>query len=511
MQPEREGRLILRPLTSQDYEAVAAIQRACFPEIEPWREPSFMEQLARFPEGQLGIELDGRLVATSSALIVAGDDWKEAHTFAEVSDGGTIKSHDPDGDSLYGIDIAVDPSYRGLRLAHRIYEHRKELIRRLNLRKMLIAGRVPGLHDHPEQTPEDYVRSVVRKELVDPTLTPQLAQGFAIRRVLRDYLPSDVESRGCAVLMEWLNAEWLPEDLSVRPSARVAAVQYRMRPVDSFEDFARQCTYYADLAADSRADFLLFPELLTNQLIPLVEPRRPALRVRELDQFTSPYLAHFSHLAIKYNLNIIGGTHLAVEDGTLYNIAWLFHRDGRVDKQYKLHITPAEARWWGVAPGPALEVFDTDCGKIAILICYDVEFPELARIARAKGANILFVPYNTDLPSGHTRVRTCAHARCIENNIYVVLSGMCGGLPGADWSEIHFARSAILTPSDIPFPRDGIAAEANDNIETLLISDLDFARLRKMHRQGAVRTWVDRRHDLYTVTWREGGSEHKVE
>jgi predicted amidohydrolase/ribosomal protein S18 acetylase RimI-like enzyme len=508
---QSEGRLHLRPLELGDYPEVARLQLACFPNVEPWTEQNLKEQLKRFPEGQLCIEMDGEVVATSSALIVASDDWLEPHTFDEVSDYGRIRSHDPEGDTLYGIDIAVRPDHRGQRLGHRLYEHRKELIRRLNLRKMMIAGRIPNLHKHPDMSPEDYVRRAMRKELVDPTLTAQLAQGFTVRRVLRDYLPDDVESRGCAVLMEWHNPQWLPEDMSIKPRARVAAVQYRMRLVDSFEDFARQCTYYADLAADQRADFLLFPELLTNQLIPLVKEQRPAMRVRGLDRFTEPYLELFSKLAIDFNLNIIGGTHLAIEDGSLYNIAWLFHRDGRIDKQYKLHITPGEARWWGVRGGRDVNVFDTDCGKIAILICYDVEFPELARIARAKGANMLFVPYNTDLPSGHTRVRTCAQARCIENNLYVILSGMCGGLPDTNWAEIHFARSAILTPSDVPFPRDGVSAEAIDNIETLLVSDLDFARLRRMHRQGAVRTWLDRRDDLYTLQWHEGGETYLVE
>lgn len=511
MVENQEGRLVVRSLSMDDYDAVVTIQQRCFPNVAPWSKDNFRQQLERFPEGQIGVELDGVIVATSSTLIVVGEDWQGQHSFLEVSGDETIRTHDPEGDTLYGIDMAVDPEHQGMRFAHRLYEYRKEMIRRYNLRRMLIAGRIPSLHLYPGLTPEAYVRSVVRKERIDPTLTAQLAKGFSIRQVLHHYLPEDTESRGCAVLMEWLNSAWLPEDdMSIKPSARVAAVQYRMRAVSCFDDFAQQCTYFASLAAERRADFLLFPELLTNQLISLVEPMRPALRVRQLDQYTEQYIELFSQMALKYNLNIIGGTHLVVEDERLFNVAYLFHRDGRIDKQYKLHITPDEVSWWGISPGSGLDVFDTDCGKIAILVCYDVEFPELARIARAKGANMLFVPYNTDLPSGHTRVRTCAHARCIENNVYVALSGMCGGLPGLDWAEIHFARSAILTPSDIPFPLDGVAAEANDNIETLLIADLDFARLRKMHRQGTVRTWIDRRHDLYSLQWHEHDEDFDV-
>lgn len=511
MSPSTDAKLELRLLTPEDYEAVVAVQEECYPGIPPWRRESYLEQLRRFPEGQACIALDGEVVATSSSLIVAGDDWEQDHTFGEVSANGTIRSHDEDGDTLYGIDIAVRPMYRGRRFARRLYDYRKMLIQRRNLRRLFIAGRLPGLHAHPDLTAEEYVREVLEKTIQDPVLTTQLANGFYIVRVLSDYLPSDDASRGHAVLMEWLNPEWMPEGSRLRTQMRVSAVQYGMRSIASWDEFAKQCGYYADLAADNRADFLCFPELLTNQLIPLIEPMRPGLRVRQLDRFTQDYVELFTQLAIRNNVNIIGGTHLVVEDDTLYNVAYLFHRDGRVDRQYKLHVTPDEARWWGVTPGDQLDVFDTDCGRVAILICYDVEFPELARVAKAKGANVLFVPYNTDLPTGHTRVRTCAHARCIENNVYVVLAGMCGGLPTTDWAEIHYARSAILTPSDVAFPREGIAAEASDNRETLIVQDLNLSLLRRMQRLGQVRTWMDRRTDLYRLKWTSGDESFDID
>jgi predicted amidohydrolase len=107
-------------------------------------------------------------------------------------------------------------------------------------------------------------------------------------------------------------------------------------------------------------------------------------------------------------------------------------------------------------------------------------------------------------------VRTCAHARCVENNVYVLLSGMCGGLQAPGWAEHHYARSAILTPCDVPFPPRGVAAEAEDNQGALLLADLDLERLRQMNLQGAVRTWEDRRHDLYAVTWREGDQDQRA-
>jgi hypothetical protein len=96
-----------------------------------------------------------------------------------------------------------------------------------------------------------------------------------------------------------------------------------------------------------------------------------------------------------------------MEGDKIHNVAFLLRRDGSIERQAKLHVTPNERKWWGIEPGDALHVFDTDCGKICILVCYDVEFPELARIAAARGAGILFVPFNTNDRLGYLRVRPC--------------------------------------------------------------------------------------------------------
>ncbi len=163
----------------------------------------------------------------------------------------------------------------------------------------------------------------------------------------------------------------------------------------------------------------------------------------------------------------------------LYNIAYLFRRNGTLGKQYKLHITPTERNQWGVQGGNQVEVFDTDCGKISIQICYDIEFPEVTRIAVERGAQIIFVPFCTDERYAYLRVRYCAQARCIENHIYVAIAGSVGNLPNVDSLGIHYAQSGIFTPSDIPFKRDAIAAECTPNIETVIFEDLDLELLKK--------------------------------
>ncbi|MCA9221651.1 MAG: carbon-nitrogen hydrolase family protein, partial [Planctomycetales bacterium] len=218
----------------------------------------------------------------------------------------------------------------------------------------------------------------------------------------------------------------------------------------------------------------------------------------------------FTELAVKYDINIIGGTHFTVEDDVLYNIAYLFRRDGTIGKQYKLHVTPSERRWWGVEPGDRLEVFDTDCGKIAILICYDIEFPELARIAADKGAQVLFVPFNTDTRQGYLRVRHCAQARCIENHMYVAISGCTGNLPFVDNVDIHYAQSGIFTPADFSFSRDAVAEECTANIETIVIHDIDVELLTRHRKSGTVQNWNDRRRDMYRVVYDEDGQRHEI-
>ena len=511
MADSARARIVLRQLRPTDLKAIIDLQTRSFP-IEPWTREQLESQLSIFPEGQLGVEIDGKLVATSSSLIVDEEDFGAYHTFVEVSDNGYIRNHDPEGDTLYGIDIAVDPKHRGERLSRRIYEARKALAQKHNLRAILIAGRIPGYGKVADKmTAEEYVRRVVQKQLKDPTLTSQLAQGFAIRAVLRDYLPSDTESAGYAVFMEWLNPEHHPVNApaAVR-HVRVAAVQYQMRPITSFEEFAQQCEFFIDTASEYRMDFLLFPEMVTNQLQVLVPSAESSLTARRLDEFTPRFNEFFTRMAMKYNLNIVGGSHLTVENDKLYNISSLFRRDGSVEKQYKLHISSSEGKWWGVSAGDEVRVFDTDRGKIAILIGDDVVFPESARIACSKGANLLFVPFNTDIRSAYMRVRSCAQARCIENGMYAVLAGPIGNLPFVQGADIHYGEACILTPCDVPFSRDGVAEEATPNVETMVVQELDIEVLRRSRLVGAVRTWLDRRTDIYSVRFTEAGEVREV-
>jgi len=501
-----ERKLELRPLVQEDFEDVVRLQLACFPGQEPWTPPQFRSHLREFPEGQLGIFIEGRLVASASSLIIQQDDFRELHNWEAVSGDGTITNHDPDGDTLYGIEIQVDPEFRGMRLARRLYEARKRLVQDRELARIAIGGRIPGYSRYrDEMTAREYVEAVIERRLHDPVLTVQLANGFQLRALIPDYDESDEDSAGYATHLEWTNLDHIPDRhrqrRAVRP-VKLAAVQWQMRQIDHIRDFEQQCRFFVDTAADYESDFVVFPELFTLELLRLLDNRKPEQAIRQLAEYGERYLELFSDLALRNNVNIVAGSTVFVEDDTLFNVAHLFRRDGTLERQKKIHITLPEARWWGVQGGDEIRVFDTDRGRIAILICYDVEFPELVRVAVAAGARIVFVPYNTNDRYGHVRVRTSARARCIENHVYVVTAGCVGNLPFVENADVHYAQSGVYTPLDVGFAWDGIAAETEPNHEALLVHEVDTEQLRRHRLRGATRNWHDRRTDLYRVVWK---------
>lgn len=506
-----ETHIAVRQLRIEDFDALIEMQRRSFPGMWTWAREQVESQLRIFPEGQLCVEYEGRIVASSSSLIVDFDDYEEWHDWQKISDSGYIRNHDPEGDTLYGIEIMVDPEFRGLKLARRLYNARKQLCRERNLKRIIIGGRIPGYGAHAEEmSAREYVEAVISKRLFDPVLTAQLANGFNLERLIPEYLPWDKASRGYATFLEWVNLDYVPDPrrrFQAVSQARICLVQYLMRRVQSFDEFAAQARFFVDLASDNKSDFVVFPELFTTTLLCLIDAKHPSDAARRLADFTPAYLELMNELAVNYNVNIIGGSTFAIEGDHLYNVAYLFRRDGTIGKQYKLHITPNEARWWGVAGGNTVEVFQTDRGKIAILICYDVEFPELARIATAKGASIIFVPFNTEERYGYLRVRHCAQARAIENQIYTAIAGCAGMLPFVENADMHYAQCGVFTPSDFPFARDAVASESMPNIETVVIHDVDLELLRRNRQTGTVRPWTDRRRDLYGVRFKRADGE----
>ncbi len=496
----------LRRLRIEDYLSLRDSMREAYRGIGgvTWGEGPLRKLISLFPEGQLCVTVDGRVVACALSIIVDYGKYGDNHTYARMIDQQNFGTHDPEGDVLYGIEVFVHPEYRGLRLGRRLYEARKRLCEELNLVAIRAGGRIPNYHKHAEKMrPQEYIEAVRRREIYDPTLTFQLSNGFHVRKVLRNYLEGDSESLGYATLLEWINIYHDPEagERAQTPTvrARVGLVQWQMRPFDSLDDLMRQAEYFVDAVSDYGSDFILFPEFFNAPLMAPHNNLPEHQAIRKLAETAEPLRERFLKLAVSYNINIITGSMPILREGRLLNIAWLCRRDGTWDSFCKLHPTPSEVAAWGMEGGDEIRVFDTDCGKIGILICYDCEFPEAARLLAEQGMRILFVPFLTDTQNGYTRVRLCAQARAIENECYVVIAGAVGNLPNVNNMDIQFGQSAVFTPSDFAFPTNATKAEATPNTEMVLIADVDLDALKELHARGSVRNLRDRRLDLYRV------------
>jgi predicted amidohydrolase len=268
-------------------------------------------------------------------------------------------------------------------------------------------------------------------------------------------------------------------------------------PINSFEEFATQIQFFVRSAAEYGCQFVVFPEYFTLQLLSYMVELSPARAVSRLAQLTPDDEKVFNRLATENRLYIIAGTHPVVEEGQLFNAAHLFTPSGEIFRQKKVHLTPTEKNLYQISRGHGFYVYHTEYGRIAILVCYDVEFPEAARVLAEAGAEILFVPSCTDNRQGFCRVRYCAQARAIENQIYVVMAGTVGNQPQVPHVTTNYSQAAIMTPSDYFFARDGIAAEGNINQEQMVISDVDLDLLREQRANGTVVPLKDLIKDAY--------------
>jgi predicted amidohydrolase/GNAT superfamily N-acetyltransferase len=502
-----EHKLNLRNLLLNDYEDLKRMLDVVYPELGgAWPLKILRAQLDVFPDGQICIEDNGKVVAVAFSLIVKYDKFGDQHTYDQITGDSYLTTHDPDGDVLYGIEVAVLPEYRGMRLGRRLYEARKELCQSLNLKSIVVGGRIPNYHRYADKmSPQKYIEEVKKKEIYDPILSFQLSNDFEVKRVLKDYMPEDKASKGYATLLEWSNLYYEKKSTplfgAVKTSARIGCVQWQMRALHSIDDLLQQVEFFVDALSDYQCDLALFPELFNAPLMGLESHPTSWEAIRALAQFSSEIVEKISLLAVSYNISIIAGSIPVIEHDQLYNVSYFCRRDGSLESQYKIHPTPHEQRAWIMKGGDDLRVFDTDFGKIGILICYDVEFPELARLQADQGMQLLFVPFWTDTKNAYLRVRCCAQARAIENECYVVISGSVGNLPKVDSADIQYAQSAVFSPSDFSFPHDAIMAETTPNTEMTIIVDLDLEKLDKLKNEGSVRNSLDRRRDLYQIRW----------
>lgn len=505
MNPNEIDKIELDFLQLEDYLSLKEAMVQAYPSMPEnyWKESQIKKLLKKFPEGQAVIKINGELAGCTLSIIVNFNDFDNNHTYKEATGDYTFSTHNKDGDVLYGIEVFIRPEFRGLRLGRRLYDYRKELCEKLNLKGIVFGGRIPNYHKYvKELTPKQYIDKVKQMEIPDPVLNFQMSNDFRPIRILKNYLEGDKLSGEFAVLMRWDNIYFeKPSKSPTLPKKiiRLGLIQWQMRSYSDVNSLMQQAEYFIDTVSGYRSDFALFPEFFNAPLMAKDNHLSEPEAIRELAKHTEEIVNRFSGFAISYNINIITGSMPEMKDGKLYNVGYLCKRDGAIERYEKLHVTPDEARVWGMQGGDKLQVFDTDCGKIGILICYDVEFPELSRLLADKGMDILFVPFLTDTQNGYSRVRHCAQARAIENECYVAIAGSVGNLPNVHNMDIQFAQSMVFTPCDFAFPTNGIKAEATPNTEMILIADVDIDLLTELHEFGSVQNLKNRRTDLFEL------------
>lgn len=275
---------------------------------------------------------------------------------------------------------------------------------------------------------------------------------------------------------------------------RVASLQYFIRPVQTFEQFRDQVEALVETAEDYKCQMIVFPEYFTIQLLTLGNVKRPIReQIIDLARQVPRFIELMSGLARRFSIYIVAGSIPVMNDGAgpVYNECFVFGPSGGYGVQGKLHMTRFENEDWSIAPHSELKVFDTSFGRMAVAICYDVEFPEIARAAAREGAHILVVPSCTDDRQGFLRVRYCAQARAIENQMYVIQSCTVGSLPMVPAVSLNYGQASILTPSDFAFSRDGILAEGNINQEMMVIGELNMRTILDTRTTGTVLPLLD--------------------
>ncbi len=278
----------------------------------------------------------------------------------------------------------------------------------------------------------------------------------------------------------------------------VAACQYHIDLLETWDAYAAHLTDLCEQAAAQGAQLLLLPEyaglVLTGQL-PAAERSDLQASIAGIQPLLPRWLELCQSLARRLNIHLQPGSVAVLDDDGQYrNRAWLFGPDGCLGRQDKLTMTRFEREQWNIVAGQGLRVFDTPLGKLGILICYDNEFPMLARRLAEGGADLILAPSCTDTEAGFYRVRIGAQARALENQIAVLQSPTVGLAPWSPALDENIGRAALYVPSDYGMPATGVMAESDTLCPAAsqwLITTLDLEEVRRLREQGQVLTRRD--------------------
>jgi predicted amidohydrolase len=270
---------------------------------------------------------------------------------------------------------------------------------------------------------------------------------------------------------------------------RVALAQYPLDRPKDFSAWTAKLGLWIARAADRGARLLVFPEYGSMELAGLAgPPATRALRLAAVARHQAAFLAFFAAQAQRHGLHILAPSlPVRQDDGTYRNTAFLVAPTGVCGAQEKIVMTRFEREEWGVAAGRGVLLFHTDLGRIGVAICYDIEFPNLARRQAEAYAQLILVPSCTDSEAGAQRIRIGAQARALENQCYVVTAPTLGPAAWLPEMDVNTGRAGAFAPPDGDFPPDGVLAMGEAGQADWTLVDLDFARLDRVRRDGAVR------------------------
>lgn len=271
---------------------------------------------------------------------------------------------------------------------------------------------------------------------------------------------------------------------------RVAAAQYPLDQLDDWSDYEGKLDYWVGGAAEDGARLLVFPEYGAMEIAAIAGAEVAADLAASIDAVGERLQqadAILERLAARYGVHILAASAPARRaDGQAVNVARLIGPGGTIGRQEKRMMTRFERDPWRISAGAGLTVFDLGFAKVGVAICYDVEFPLIARALAEAGAQVILAPSCTETLAGSHRVHTGAKARALENQAYVVVSQTVGEAPWSPATDRNCGLAAVYCPSDKGFPDDGVVAVGTRDEAMWVIADLDLDKLAAVRADGTV-------------------------
>ncbi|QXP87530.1 carbon-nitrogen hydrolase family protein [Methylococcus capsulatus] len=275
----------------------------------------------------------------------------------------------------------------------------------------------------------------------------------------------------------------------------LAAAQYDIGFLGEWATYQEKAERWVAEAAGNGARMLVFPEYFSMELASLFPEavyRSLSAQLAEMQSVLPDFMMLYADLAEQHGIYILAGTFpVRQPDGSYRNRAFLFRPDGRPEFQDKLLMTRFENEQWLISPGKEIRTFDTEFGRIGINVCYDSEFPLIARRQVEMGANLILVPSCTDTLAGYHRVRIGCQARALENQCYVVQSPTVGSAPWSEAVDVNVGAAAIYTPVDYGHPDNGILAIGELNRPQWVYGEIDLDSIARVRETGQVFNYRD--------------------